>query len=80
MAKDNAKDENVKKFKDYSQKSWLTNGKSIKVGASESEILAGKSENLDVKEMYHGDPANTWRIIITNDGTIILLKTSKELK
>ena len=81
MAKKQKLDENVRHFKDSTNKSWLldTDGKSVKVGDSATKIMANDCESLKVKEILYGDPANTWRIIITNDGTILLLKTSREL-
>ena len=80
MANNKATDENVRKFKDLTNKSWLQepDGK-IKVGDSATKIMANDCESLKVKEILYGDPANTWRIIITNDGNILLLKTSREL-
>ena len=82
MARKQTADENVKKFKDLTNKSWLTetDGKSVKVGDSAGKIMAGECETLAIRETLYGDPINSWRIIITIDGNIILLKTSRELK
>ena len=81
MAKRKTTDENVRQFKDLTNKSWLTetDGKSIKVGDSAAKIMAGDCETVEIREMLYGDP-NTWRIISTTDGNILLLKTSRELK
>jgi hypothetical protein len=42
--------------------------------------MAGECETLEVKEMLYGDPWNTWRILITPDSALHLLKTSRELR
>jgi hypothetical protein len=75
-------DENVKKFKDETNKSWVADadGKRIKIGENAAQIIDGKCATLEIREMLFGDPANTWRIVITTDGIIHLLKTSRALK
>jgi len=82
MAKKQETGENVRQFKDLTNKSWLTetDGKSIKIGDSAAKIMAGDCETLEIREMLHGDPVNTWRIISTVEGNVLLLKTSRELK
>ena len=61
-------------------KPWFTDGKKIKVGESMSEIMNGKIMILNVREILEGDIFKTWKIVITTDDNIYLLKTSKELK
>jgi len=41
--------------------------------------MAGEGDTLAVKEMLHGDTAYTWRVVITTDENILLLRTSREL-
>jgi hypothetical protein len=55
-------------------------GENIKTGDNISKIMSGEFETLEVKELYHGDIYKTWKIVITKDDKIYLLKTSKELK
>jgi hypothetical protein len=74
-------DENVKTFSDLTVKSWfIDKDNNIKVGDSFPQILAGESQTLDVKEIFHGNPYGTWKIVVTKDDKIYLLKTSRELK
>jgi hypothetical protein len=73
-------DENVKTFSDLTVKSWFMEKENIKVGDSFPQILAGENQTLDVKEVLHGNPYGTWKIVITKDDKIYLLKTSRELK
>jgi len=81
MAKKKPTDENVRHFKDFTNRSWLTetDGKKIKIGDSAAKIMAGDCETVEIREMLYGDP-NTWRIVLTADGNVLLLKTSRELK
>jgi hypothetical protein len=79
--KKNNQNENVKTFSDYQTKSWFQDeNKNIKVGDTLSKIMSGECETLEVKEVLHGEPYKTWKIIITADDKIVLLKTSRELK
>jgi hypothetical protein len=82
MAKKQATDENAKKFQDATHKARLTetDGKRIKAGGNAAKIMAGECDTLEIKEMFHGDPWNTWRILVTADNGLFLLKTSRELK
>jgi hypothetical protein len=74
--------ENEKTFSDFSNKSWFTeaDGRSIKAADNISKILAGDCETIEVKELLHGEPARTWKIIIAADDKTYLLKTSRELR
>jgi hypothetical protein len=75
------KDENEKTFSDYQAKSWFQDeNKNIKTGDNISKIMSGECETLEVKEILHGEPYKTWKIVIDNNDKIYLLKTSKELK
>ncbi|GHU61043.1 hypothetical protein FACS189445_2550 [Spirochaetia bacterium] len=79
--KKNNKDENVKTFSDFQIKSWFVDeNKNIKVGDNLSKIMSGECETLEIKEVLHGEPYKTWKIVITTDDKIYLLKTSRELK
>jgi hypothetical protein len=72
----------VRQFKDFGDKTWLAekDGKQIKVGESVAKIISGESETIAITEILHGTPWKTWRIALANDGQIILLKTSREVK
>jgi hypothetical protein len=73
--------ENVKTFSDFTVKSWfIDKDNNIKVGDNFSKINDGESQTLEVKEILHGNPYTTWKIVITKDDKIYLLKTSRELK
>jgi predicted Ser/Thr protein kinase len=72
--------ENVKTFFDFTVKSWFMDGENIKTGDNISKIMSGDFQTLEVKEIFHGDIYKTWKIVITKDDKIYLLKTSKELK
>ena len=61
-------------------KLWFTDDDEIKVGENMSEIMSGKVLKLEVKEILEGDIYQTWKIVITTDDNIHLLKTSRELK
>jgi len=54
--------------------------KNIKVGDNISKIMSSECETLEVKEILHGEPYKTWKIVIDNNDKIYLLKTSRELK
>jgi hypothetical protein len=73
---------NVKKFSDFSNKSWLFENDTqiINVADSALKLMKGETTKIEVKEILYGDPWQTWRIIIDNNDKIYLLKTSKELK
>ena len=79
MSKKKVEVEDEKKFTDLTQKSWFRTGDSIKVGDNFSEIHEGRYSTLDIKEIYSGDPLQTWVIIIDSDDKIYLLKSSKNL-
>jgi hypothetical protein len=72
--------ENIKMFSDFQNKSWIQDDKTIKIGDSASKIMTGESQALEIKEVLHGNPYKTFRIVITTDDKIYLLKTSRELK
>ena len=74
--------ENVRKFSDFSNKSWLVenDGQTINVAESALKLMKGESSKIEVKEILHGDPWQTWRIIIDQNDKLFLLKTSRELK
>ncbi|MCL2293526.1 MAG: hypothetical protein FWC36_01465 [Spirochaetes bacterium] len=74
------KNENQKTFSDLTNKSWFQDGNTIKVGDSFQKIISSEFQLLDVKEVLVGDPFSTWKIIITTDDKIHLLKSSRELK
>ena len=75
------KQENVKTFSDYTNKSWFKDSDNIiKVGDSFQKINAGEFETLEVKEILVGKLYQTWIVVVTKDDKIHLLKTSRELK
>lgn len=74
------KNENLKTFSDLTNKSWFTDGQNIKVGDDFSKIMSGEFLTLEVKEILVGENYQTWKVVITNDDKICLLKTSRELK
>jgi hypothetical protein len=78
----NADENPVRQFKDFGDKTWISekDGKQIKVGASVAKIIAGESEEIAITELLHGTPWKTWRIALTPENSIILLKTSREVK
>jgi hypothetical protein len=73
-------DENIRKFSDFSNKSWLVDGDTIKIADSVQMIIKGEGETLEVKEILHGNPYQTFKMVFTANGGIYLLKTSRELK
>ncbi|AEF84686.1 hypothetical protein TREPR_1429 [Treponema primitia ZAS-2] len=79
--KKNNQDETIKTFSDYQIKSWFQDeSKNIKVEDTVSKIISGDCKTLEVKEILHGNPYPTWRLVITTNDKIYLLKTSRELK
>ena len=80
--KKKVENENVKKFSDFSNKSWLieNGGQTINTAESALQLMSGEGLKIEVKEILHGDPWQTWRIIIDRNDKIFLLKTSRELK
>jgi hypothetical protein len=81
MAKKAIVEEDRKTFDDKTFNSWFVDDDgNIKVGQSLAKIMKGDCETLEVKENYYGGTSNTWRIIITKDDKMILLKSSRELK
>ena len=74
-------DENRKTFEDETFSSWYTEDDgNIKIGVSLARIMKGECETISVRDMFYGDKSNTWRIVITTDDKMILLKSSRELK
>jgi hypothetical protein len=76
-------DENVRQFKDLTDKSWIleNDGKQIKVGDNVANLISGDCQTLEVSEILHGEPWKTWRIAINAvDNSFILLKTAKQVK
>ncbi|MDR2601019.1 MAG: hypothetical protein LBC53_00995, partial [Spirochaetaceae bacterium] len=68
MAKAKEQNENIKTFSDFQVKSWFFDGtNNIKVGDNISKIMSGDCQTLEVKEVLHGDPYKTFRIVITTD-------------
>ena len=80
MSKKKTTDENQKTFSDLTNKTWFRDGTNIKVGNDFSKIMSGEFVILEVKEEFIGELYQTWKVVITNDEKIHLLKTSKELK
>ena len=78
--KNKTKVENQKLFSDFTNQSWFREGDNIKVGKDFSKIMSGESQTLEVKEILEGEQYQTWKIVITKDDKIHLLKTSRELK
>ena len=74
------KDETKKTYRDFTNKFWFTDDQQIKVGESIAKIMAGDYQVLNVKELLESDTFKTWKIAITEDNQINLLKTSNELK
>jgi hypothetical protein len=75
-----AKKTNEKTFTDLTQKSWFADGQKIKIGESLANILSGKVEQIETKEILDGEKSKTWKIAISKDDKIYLLKASRELK
>jgi hypothetical protein len=73
-------DDNLKKFSDYSNKSWVIEDKTIKTGDSALKIMSGVVETIEVKDILYGDPWQTFCIVIDQNEKVFLLKTSRELK
>lgn len=76
----NKKDENVKTFSDWANKSWIKEDKTIKTGDTALKIMSGESQSIEVKDILYGDQYKTWILVIDTNEKIYLLKTSKELK
>jgi hypothetical protein len=72
--------ENQKTFTDLTQKSWFTDGQKIKIGENLTNILSGKVQIIEVKEILDGDLSKTWKIVVDKEDKIYLLKTVRELK
>jgi hypothetical protein len=75
-------DENVKKFSDFSNKSWIMENDSnlISIGETALKLMKGESTKIEIKEMYFGDPWQTFKIIVDQNDQLFLVKTSRELK
>lgn len=81
MARKNPSDETRKVFNDHTFKSWFVDDEGkVKVGESLVKIMKGECETLEVRETLYGEPSNTWRLFITTDDKLHLLKSSRELK
>lgn len=80
MKKGKIENDSQKTFSDFTNRLWFTDGEKIKVGESLQKIMTGDFISLDVKEVFIGDTYQTWKIIITVDDKIYLLKKSRELK
>jgi len=72
--------ENQKTFTVLLTKAWFVDGQKIKVGENLSEIMSGKCQIIEIKEILIGDKFKTWKIAIDKEDKILLLKTNKELK
>ena len=73
-------DENIKKFSDLSNKAWIAEANSIKVGDSALKIMKGESETIAIKDIFFGEPWQTFRIVIDQQDKVFLLKSARELK
>jgi len=80
MEKTKTKTESKKTFSVLTDKMWFTDKDKIKVGNSMSEIISGKTQTIDIKEILVGENYKTWNIVIDKEDKYYLLKTSKELK
>ena len=80
MAKKNVEFVEEKTFSDLTQKSWFRDGATIKIGESFSKINSGEYQTLDVKDFLSSEEIITWKILVTTDEKIHLLKSSRELK
>ena len=69
-----------KTFTDWTSKVWFQDEDdgTIKVGESMAMIMKGDCDLLEVREIHYGEPSNTWRIVITTDDRIHLLKSAKQ--
>jgi len=74
------KKENQKTFSVLTDKMWFIDKDKIKVGNNMSEIISGKTQTIDIKEILIGENYKTWNIVIDKEDKYYLLKTSKELK
>jgi hypothetical protein len=74
------KDENVKTFFDWANKSWVIEDKTIRAGDTALNVMKGECATIEVKDILYGDQYKTWILVIDNADKIYLLKTSKELK
>jgi hypothetical protein len=74
------KNENQKTFSDLTNKAWIVEENTIKIGDSALKLMKGENTLITVKEIYFGDPWQTHRIVIDKEDKLYLLKTSRELK
>ena len=74
------KNENQKTFSDLTNKSWFMDKNNVKIGDNFQQINSGNFQTLEVKEILFGEHHNTWKLVITTDDKIYLLKSSRELK
>jgi len=70
------KDENARKLLNMTNRSWITydNGKYIKIGDDVTKLLTDECEHYEIKEFLRGVPCNTWIVVFTTDGSMILIK------
>jgi hypothetical protein len=73
-------DENLKKFSDLSNKSWVMEDKTITTGDTALKIMSGEVQTIQAKDILYGDPWQTFRIVIDQTDKVFLLKASRELK
>jgi len=76
----NQKKEDQKTFTVLLTKSWFIDGQKIKVGESLSDIMSGKPQVIEFKEILIGDKFKTFKIVIDKEDKIYLMKSNKELK
>ena len=69
-----------KTFSDLTNKSWFRDGSIITIGDSFSKITSGDSQTLEIKDFLSSEEIITWKILVTVDEKIHLLKSSRELK
>jgi hypothetical protein len=74
----------VKERKTFTDKTfalWFVDDEGkIRIGQSLSKIMKGECETLEAKDIFFGEPSNTWRIVVSVDDRVYLLKSAKELK
>jgi hypothetical protein len=69
----------TREFHDFSEKSWYMKEGVIKAGDVFSDIMEGKFQTVEVKEILFGANVKTWQIVIAKDEKVYLFKTSKDL-
>jgi hypothetical protein len=77
MAERKKKNEGKKTFCDRTMQSWfLSEPGKITVGASFADLMGGKGESIEIKEIFYGDNTSSWQIVIDKADQLHLLKTS----